>query len=158
MIAFIDDASRRLMGCAFLTDKKAISTRELLETTMDTNQVKPYAIWSDNGTEFQGEFQALLQEGNIQHVHTAPRNPQQHGKMERFWPTTELCPSRDIMGEFIERYSISPHHGLERFKQSDGTMVRMTPTDAYARLEQWPSFRGPDWKVDRRERLFVVPG
>jgi transposase InsO family protein len=80
MIAFFDDASRRLMGWAFLTDKKAISTREVLETTLDTNQVKPYSIWSDNGTEFKGAFQALLQERNIYHVHTAPRNPHKTGK------------------------------------------------------------------------------
>jgi transposase InsO family protein len=158
MIAFIDDASRRLMGWAFLTDKKAISTRAVLETTIDTNHVTPYAIWSDNGTEFKGAFQDLLQEQHIHHVHTAPRNPQQNGKMERFWPTIERCPSRDAMEEWIEGYNRSPHQGLGKFKQSDGTMVRMTPIDAYARLQQWPSSRGPYWKVEGRERLFVVPG
>jgi transposase InsO family protein len=119
--------------------------------------VKPYAIWSDNGTEFKGAFQDLLQERDIRHVHIAPSNPQQNGKMERFWPTIERCPTRDAMENWIEGYNISPHHGLEHFEQSEGNMVRMTPTDAYTRLEQWPSVRGPYWKIDCRERPFVVP-
>jgi transposase InsO family protein len=157
MIAFIDDASRRLMGWAFLSNRKASSTREALETTIRENQASPYAIWSDHGTEFKGEFESLLHAQGIRHVHTAPRNPQQNGKMERFWPTVERCPSSEEMEDRIRHYNARPHQGLGKFAQSDGTEVRMTPQDAYARLEPWPSPRGPQWKVDGAERPFVVP-
>jgi hypothetical protein len=47
MIAFLDDASRRVMGWSFPTDKKATSTRDVLRKTMEANHVKPYAIWRE---------------------------------------------------------------------------------------------------------------
>jgi hypothetical protein len=156
MIAFLDDASRRVMGWSFLTDKKATSTRDVLRKTMEANHVKPYAIWSDNGAEFKGEFQSFLQEQDIRHVHTAPRNPQQNGKMERFWPTAEKCASWDGMDYCIKAYNRFPHQALGNFEQVDGTQAKMAPNDAYTRLEQWPSVRGPHWTIDGNERPFVL--
>ena len=57
--------------------------------------VKVYAVQTDNGSEFFGEFDTYLQELNIQHIFTYPRCPKVNAHNERF--------NRTIQEEFINR-------------------------------------------------------
>jgi hypothetical protein len=76
LISFLDDASRLIVGWDILTTKEAVVTSKCLEQTLQRRSpAKPFVLWSDNGTEFLGEFDALLKEEGIAHCFTKPRNP-----------------------------------------------------------------------------------
>lgn len=83
LIAFIDDFSRKIMHVDIIPNKIAITTSHFLKHALELNG-KPFSIWTDNGGEFKAEFERVLIENNIHHVWTAPHNPQQNGKVERF--------------------------------------------------------------------------
>jgi hypothetical protein len=155
IVAFIDDASRRIMGWALLDNKRAETIRHVLERVMQETAVEPHAIWSDNGTEFKGVFAGLLQERGIRHVHTTPYNPEQNGKIERFWPTVERCRNEADLAEWIAFYNARPQLGLPTFVQEDGTEAQMTPNDAYQRKPKWSAAEGgPEWIIDGRRFAF----
>jgi hypothetical protein len=165
VIAFIDDASRVVVGHECIPDKRAVTVRGVLERILLATGVTPYAIWSDNGGEFKGEFQGLLQEQGIRHVYTKPRNPQQNGKIERWWRTLEGSYSAEGLGEWVEAYNKRPHMGLgfmdvpnPRGKKKPTRRVRMTPLDAFENLPHWHPGEVPQWKVDGVVRDFVLPG
>jgi hypothetical protein len=154
IIAFIDDASRRVLGAAFLPDKHACFTRGVLEQVIIRIGVAPYAVWSDNGTEFKGDFETFLARQQIRHVRTKPYNPQQNGKIERFWPTIEKWDDDGDLMVWIEGYNARPQMALPRMTQPSGVRVRMNPNDAYAAKEHWVPGTVPLWIVDGQCKTF----
>jgi transposase InsO family protein len=84
--AFIDDKSRKIISYWFFTDKNVVSTAIALENTEQIpNNPEVFGIWTDNNTEFKGEFAQLLKQKSIKAVKTLPYNPEQKGKIEKFW-------------------------------------------------------------------------
>jgi transposase InsO family protein len=148
VIAFIDDASRRVLGAAFLPSKHAWCTRDVLQWVIGRVGEIPYAIWSDNGTEFKGEFEAFLKAEEIRHVRTKPYNPQQNGKIERFWPTVEKWDDDGELMDWIEGYNNRPQSALPRMVQPSGIRVRMNPNDAYKNKPHWVRGTVPRWIVN----------
>jgi transposase InsO family protein len=141
MIAFIDDSSRRLMGWDFVADKASATQEEVLRRIIDETGQQPYALWSDNGTEFQGTFRDYLEEHHVVPVYTHPYTPQQNGKIERFWRTVERCKIPSGMAHHMERYNQIPHLGLpyldpDPAKPRRGRR-RMKPAEAYDQLERY---------------------
>jgi hypothetical protein len=66
MIAFIDDASRYMMGYQLITDKISETCAMVLRMILMNVQSPPYIIGSDNGGEFRGPpFTNLLNEFQI---------------------------------------------------------------------------------------------
>jgi hypothetical protein len=118
-------------------------TRAALERALAVTQEQPSAIWSDNGTEFKAEFDALLIELRIQHIRTDPYTPEQNGKMERFWPTLEERPADVPLLEWIERYNNIEQLGLPRNPEITDTMVSLTPNKAYVNSTNWPENGNP---------------
>jgi transposase InsO family protein len=142
VMAFLDDASRKIIASSFLEDKSSASTAALLETALGTVEKPPFAVWTDNGTEFKGHFDELLVERGVRHVRTTPYNPEQNGKIERFWPTIEQWKEQGSLEAWIAKYNARPHTALPSIEDEDGTMVRMTPDEAYEELMRWPD---DDW-------------
>jgi transposase InsO family protein len=155
LMAFLDDASRRIIAFAFLPDKSSESTAVVLLQALATVDIPPYAVWSDNGTEFKGDFEAVLQEHGVRHVRTKPYNPEQNGKIERFWPTVEEWKGQGSLAVWIEKYNARPQTSLPLFEDEDGRLVRMTPDDAYEELERWGEPQNvPMWVVNGRHYRF----
>ena len=93
---------------------------------------KPFAYFSDNGKENTGEeTKTFLEENGIFTIHTAPRNPQQNGKIEVFWKEVDKNIKNDLesnekkwetieksIENFIFRYNNEiPHFGLEKTEE-----------------------------------------
>jgi hypothetical protein len=137
IIAFIDDCSRRIMGWEFLPDKSSEATAAVLERVLGEVGEKPLALWSDNGTEFQGKFRDLLEREGMSPVYTEAYNPQQNGKIERFWPTVEACRDPSYMGPHIEEYNRSCCTAFPRNPEVTHCYSSLTPHEAYDKWEHW---------------------
>jgi hypothetical protein len=147
VITWIDDKSRKCMGFKFIRNKEAKATRKALEEVLERYS-KPYAIWSDNGTEFKAEFAELLAENGILHVHTLPGNPQQNGKCERYWKTLEMAAGPDEVATLIDQYNNIPHFSLPRIQRTHG-VGEMTPEEVWndSNLHMGPETK-PTWTID----------
>jgi transposase InsO family protein len=153
MIAFLDDASRRIMGIEHLEHKSADQTAAALIRALNFHQA-PYAIWSDNGTEFRAEFDTVLARLHICHLRTTPYNPQQNGKMERFWPTLERCPPGVPLFQYINSYNQAVHTALPRNPDIQDVFVPQTPDQAYQSLPRWTPGVAPMWRINGVVRPF----
>jgi transposase InsO family protein len=108
----------------------------------------PYVIWTDSGREFQGDFEKLLYRLQIIYKTTAPYNPQQNGKCERFWPTIEMAPAPEDVPALIVEYNETPHFGLHETMHGRG-MSRLTPNEVWAERDlHWCPAVDPAWTVD----------
>jgi transposase InsO family protein len=96
-----------------------VSTAIALENAeQKANNPEVFGIWTDNGTEFKGEFAELLKQKSIKAVKSLPYNPEQNGKIERFWKNIEYLKYEEEIGGAIQHYNIEPHTGLPLFERS----------------------------------------
>jgi transposase InsO family protein len=113
-IAFLDDCSRQVMWAELLPRKTAQLTAQALLHAISYTKVLPCAIWSDNGGEFKGEFQAVLDSWGIEHAWAVAYTPEQNGKIERWWPTLERRPPGRLLMDWLEGYNKIEHLSLPR--------------------------------------------
>jgi hypothetical protein len=149
IIAFIDDASRRIMGWSLLQDKTSLTTKHVLESILDNgNQPQPHTVWTDNGKEFMGEFEDFLQNRGIKHHTTNVHTPQQNGKIERFWQKVDdFGDDGTTFQARIDEYNETPHLRLPKGDTWDGTGAKdLTPNEKYNELENWTRERR-QWRV-----------
>ena len=98
--SIIDDYSRYIVGYAELSDCCAATCLSVLIDSIDKHG-KPFAIWSDNGSETKEVFHQYLMDNKIVHINTRPRTPEQNGKIERFWGTIEKAYPTKTIDEII---------------------------------------------------------
>jgi hypothetical protein len=90
IISWIDDRSRKCLGFGFLLNKCSIKINTALKEILMVYPL-PYAIWTDNGSEFQEDFDKLLHKWQIIQKTITPYNPQQNGKCEKLGPAIEMA-------------------------------------------------------------------
>lgn len=153
LIAFIDDYSRKVIHFDFLPNKTAINTTNFLNHALELNS-KPFSIWTDNGGEFKAEFNGLMMRSNIKHVWTEPGNPQQNGKVERFWQSAEKCKNKAELKKWIKEYNNLPHFSLQKVVVLQ-RQTYQTPNEAFDSKPAWNPNIPPLWEVDGRLKPFV---
>jgi hypothetical protein len=129
--AFLDDRSRRVLHAEWIEHETAVATKWALVVAIRPTGSRPYALWSDNGTEFKGEFDDYLTRKGITHVRTDAYNPEQNGKMERWWPSLEKRPAEVRLLASVDRYNNHRHSALPRDETVTDANVHMTPNQAY---------------------------
>ncbi|MCX6790893.1 MAG: integrase core domain-containing protein, partial [Candidatus Gribaldobacteria bacterium] len=82
LYVFIDDYSRTLFA-DILPDQTSYSAAIVLDEAIEMMPFKVECIYSDNGSEFKGEFKRQCQSSNIPQQFTRPYRPQTNGKAER---------------------------------------------------------------------------
>jgi hypothetical protein len=103
MIAFLDDCTRFIIHYEIHADKRSETAAQALANALADHHA-PCVLASDNGGEFVGDaFQRVLQYFKIRFCHTAPRTPQQNGKIERFWRSLDKARGGSIDQKKIER-------------------------------------------------------
>jgi transposase InsO family protein len=136
------------MHAQFIEHKTALATKWALAVAIRLTGARPYSIWSDNGTEFKGEFDDYLARERITHVRTDPYNPEQNGKMERWWPSLEKRPAGVGLLVWVDRYNDHRHKGLPRDQTVREANVHMSPNQAYDLGPMWrPGIPGT-WRVN----------
>lgn len=89
LIAFIDDASRRITGARFMPSEKASSLSKVFKDALLCCG-KPKMLYVDNGSVYRSDFlQVACAELGIALVHTKPYDPKSKGKIERFFKTVD---------------------------------------------------------------------
>jgi transposase InsO family protein len=155
LIAFIDDASRLIHGFRFLPDKTSKSTSQALQEVFQQCGTLPYCIWTDNGGEFMGEFAHALQAFGIVHKTTKPYNPEQNGKIEKWWQFADKYPA-DKLADAVQWYNQNqPHRSLRPGPKVGSKSVRQTPLEAYQSLPKSGPGQGGSWIVDGESKPFA---
>ena len=145
LYAVIDDKSRKILAWAHLETKEAAQTSRVIDQCFQ-KYGKPFAIWSDNGTENFGFFRNLLQNANVQSITILPHCPYMNGKIERFWQNVEIEDAtwNDIQS-LIENYNSNPHTSLPK---NPTLHTWYTPNKFYEISEKYDSSKLPLWIVD----------
>ena len=89
---------------------------------------KPNEIVIDNGKEFIGkDFQNVLRKKTIKDYRIHVGQPEENGKIERFWKTLEnTLINRSQLDEFVQEYNtVWNHRGLKEM-----TGIKMTQEEA----------------------------
>lgn len=136
LLTFLDPVSRIGLAVALPT-KASRHTRTALEalltglhsTALDhaPEQRRAIVFLSDNGSEFQGEFDQFLTATGLTHYWTAPRSPKMNAHNERFNRTlqeqfvdfhedllfTDLAAFNRQLADWLIQYNtVIPHHSL----------------------------------------------
>ncbi len=128
-LSFIDDRSRKIMASGEFSNATEENTIFLLYQAILTNEVCPFIVLSDKGTQFynskknkKGELTPSLfeQELNVLGIEfwTSRRNhPQTNGKMEKWFDTMKKRMKKhpeETLQEFVKWYNEERiHHALE---------------------------------------------
>jgi hypothetical protein len=152
VIVWLDDKSRMVLKHKFLKNKQAESAKEALKEVFSLYQ-QPYAIWTDNGTEFKGVFHDFLNEKGIIHIFTDAYNPEQNGKCERFWQTLENAKTEIEVPKLLDAYNACPHFGLPIINQAKGNR-HMTPSELWKDLDlHFSENKQPTWTINGESGL-----
>lgn len=91
LIAFIDDASRLIVGAEFFFAETAAHTKSVLRAAVQTYGV-PARLYLDNGKNFCADgIRLACARMNTALIHTTPYYPEGKGKIERFFRTVRSC-------------------------------------------------------------------
>ena len=117
---FIDDRSRKIMAACEFSNANEENAIFLLHQAILINEVSPYLLLSDKGTQFynskrnnKGEktlslFEQELKELNIEFWTSRRNHPQTNGKMERWFGSMKARFKRhpdESLQEFVEWYN-----------------------------------------------------
>lgn len=151
LYCIIDDRSRFVIHYDLLSEKTAKACAKVLKEAIQ-RYGPPCMMWTDNGGENKGQFMLnFLKENKIYPVFTMPGNPQQNGKIERFWQKLEdntRC--KEDIPNYIYQYNMIRASMALRC----GTRY-LRPMDVFYNTDlQWK--RGYEWKwfVDGKEMIF----
>ena len=153
LIAFIDDYSRVVVHYEVIPTKESAITKTVLEIAVQFNN-RPFCIWTDNGTEFKGDFKIFCEENGIKIALTEVANPQQNGKCERFWKTADLCKNVEELRRWVQEYNNVPHFGLPQITVA-GRKTHMSPIQRFNQGVKWNLTIPPKWTVDGETKDFI---
>jgi transposase InsO family protein len=165
LIAFIDDASRLIVGAQFFFAEITANIKTVLRDAVLTYGV-PAKLYPDNGRNFcADDIRIACAKMSTALIHTTPYYPQGKGKIERWFKTvrTDFLPwlkAVESLNELNlcfdawlqEKYNRAPHSALEN----------ATPLDTFLRKIEWRMRRLPDHIDDaelfcRKETRIVAP-
>ena len=128
-LAFIDDRSRKIMAAGEFSNATEKNTIFLLYQAILTNEVCPFIVLSDKGTQFynskknkKGEltpslFGQEINELGIEFWTSRRNHPQTNGKMEKWFDTMKKRMKKhpeETLQEFVKWYNEERiHHALE---------------------------------------------
>ena len=128
-ITYIDDRSRRIMAAGEFSNANEENAIFLLHQAILTNEVSPYILLSDKGTQFynskknkKGErtlslFEQELEELGIEFWTSRRNHPQTNGKQERWFGSMKARFKKhpdETLQDFVEWYNEGRiHHALD---------------------------------------------
>ncbi len=135
MVAFMDDASRFLVGYGLHASQSSALTIEVLRAAIGAFGT-PEEVLTDNGAQYvtwrgKSAFTRELEKRGIRQIVSRPKHPETLGKIERFWGTLwrecleraifrDLGEARLRIGQFIDHYNFQrPHQALDGLVPAD---------------------------------------
>jgi putative transposase len=128
LIAFIDDATRRIVYADFSTSEQSLSFEKGIRHILLAHG-RIGRLYVDNGSTFVSlQTERILNSLQIHLIHSTPHRPRGRGKIERFFRTVRECFLRPLNLDTITgfddlnlrfrtwleaEYHRNPHHGIE---------------------------------------------
>jgi transposase InsO family protein len=135
---------------AWLPNKSSAEVAEFVVKAVRDTGRRPYTIWSDNGGEFAGRLDDILPQLHIKHNRTKPYNPQQNGKMERFWATVDKAENQEQGDQVIDWYNRTPKKWLAERVEGRRSI---SPNELCRILPRW-DMSNRTWRVDGVTMVF----
>ena len=123
-VAYMDDASRLIVGYGIFQDATAENTLQVLKQAI-AKYGRPHEILTDRGSQFYAneserhekgisQFEAHLAENGIKHILCRVNHPQTNGKLERFYGVYEQKQHQfKSIDEYVHWHNqIKPHLSL----------------------------------------------
>jgi putative transposase len=146
LVAFIDDASRLIVGAQFFFSEATVNIKTVLRNAVLTYGV-PRKLYLDNGKNFcADDIRVACASMNCALIHTTPYYPEGKGKIERFFKTVRsmflTCVGRvyslmqlnERLSAWLQnQYNRRPHDGiggqqpLDVFLRNVNTRIRPLP-------------------------------
>lgn len=155
IIAFLDDASRRVLSCMEFdnatTENAIIALDKAIEFSKSYGGIAQ--LITDHGTQFTANkrdkkgmaehtFEQYLEKVGIELIHSRVSHPQTNGKIERWFDTYQKHRYRfDKLEDFVDWYNNKKPHMSLNFNKAE------TPSEAFIRkmrTEVWLGFV-KDW-------------
>ena len=126
LISFIDDLSREIVYWEILPNKSMELSTQALRNCINKTGRKPAMMTTDNKKEFVGvEFIQELEKNDIIHYKITRHNPEENGKIERFWQNIEKLDNYLDIGAQIELYNKTYNHrALKKYTGKDSSPER----------------------------------
>ena len=135
---------------AALPNKQASTVRDFFMRDVIARHGCPKVVLSDNGSEFFGEFDKLLQESKIDHRLTSPSHPQANGLVEKFNGTL-VTALRKCAADNIHDWDLAIPQVLLGYRSSVQASTRYSPFYMlYARTPLLPTGHA-DTRLDLEE-------
>ncbi len=163
LIAFIDDATRLIVGADFFFSEAVVNVKEVLRYAITIYGV-PSKLYLDNGRNFCAEdIQIACAKMQCALIHATPYYPEGKGKIERFFKTVRssflTCISKvdsiaqlnQYFDEWVtERYNHSKHSAL-----NDETPIKTYLHNAENRIRKLPKHVDPAELFCKKEQRQV---
>lgn len=121
-----------------LQNKEAATVAVALESVFDSNNGAPSIVQTDNGGEFDAEFEEVLARWDVQHVRSRPYNPQANGQIERFNGTLKRMIQAWMLANETRTYVPQLKHMVLTYNNLLHTGTRQVPARVHANAALWP--------------------
>jgi transposase InsO family protein len=136
IIGFIDDASRRIVGCHIYFRDIAKNVISTLKSSVLKYGV-PKAIYLDNGSSYNDRYlKRICPRVGMLHLNTQPYTPQSKAKIERFWSTLRtqwLSKLDSVTFSKIEEIQSNLDAYMNEYNNRVHSAIQMTPVTRYNR-------------------------
>ncbi len=164
LIAFLDDATRMIVGAEFFFSEATVNIKTVLRDAVQTYGV-PSKLYLDNGRNFcADDLQLACATMKCALIHTTPYYPEGKGKIERFFRTVRdgflaglrHVSSIDVLNQAFhawlrDQYNRAPHSSLDGKTPQDTFLA-----NAENHLRRLPSHVDPAELFCRKETRLVA--
>ena len=128
VLTCLDLGTRRLF-IKPIKQKTAANVRDAFHAIVTENNLKTSCVKSDNGTEFQGEFLAYLNERSIKHFNSAPAQPWTN-PVERYHRTMKQALFKHELATGKKNWVEPLQKIVENMNQTWSRTLKTTPDEA----------------------------
>jgi len=164
LVAFIDEASRLIVGAQFFFSEATVNIKEVLRDAVMTYGV-PSKLYLDNGKNFCAlDIELACAAMGCALIHSTPYYPESKGKIERFFRTVRdsflsgLCRVNSLLelnqtfaAWLRDEYNRAPHSSLDKETPLDTFLKK-----AENRIHRLPAHIDPQELFCRKESRLVA--
>jgi hypothetical protein len=144
-----------------LKTKQAISVASALEHVFASAKGAPLVLQTDNGGEFEQEFERVLAQHSVIHARSRSYNPQANGQIERFNGTFKRMIQSYMLANNTKTFVPKLPEMVLMYNQLLHTGIGQSPADAHFKSELWPQvakkIQTQAMKTKKRGKHFKQP-
>jgi transposase InsO family protein len=133
------DCFSKMAFVELLRNKRADSVAAAMERIFERAGSAPRTIQSDNGGEFEEEFDQMLVRQGIDHSRSWSYNPQANGQIEQFNGTLKRMIHSQMLAGDTKTYVPRLQATVDTYNELLHTTIGHLPNDVHANADLWSS-------------------